>query len=699
MFKKLEGLIIGSLSRKRGSKFLFEAAIFLLIVLPVAIIALSSYVSTKQNLNDLTFSRREAIAELAATLLQERLDSIRNLGVSLATRVQFRNLIAQKKWDAAATILTTVPRDFPFIERLFLTDISGTLTADVPRLPGSVGKNFSLRDWYIGISKNWEPYLSEVYKRAAPPQYNVVAYAVPIKADNGSPIAILVLQIKLDTLLHWIKDLKVGESGFAYVTDAKGHIAAHPHFDPQGEIINYALVPAVQKALRGEEGVEILFNYIENEERISAYQPIPGYNWVVVATEPTSAAFALRNQSLNNILTFYGSMLAVAILLGWALLKLMNVILKYREQEKALLESVGDGLIAADPAFKILVINPAAKVMLGWASADLDTTVPLIEDEAGKIVPEDEQPFILALRTGRKVVTGLADQKVYYYVRKDGTKFPVAITATPVVLNDKTIGVIVVFRDITKEIELDLAKSEFISLASHQLKTPSSALKWNIELLTDGSQGPLNENQKLILSDMHDISVQMIEVVESLLNVSRLELGTFIAEPVPISYREVVKEVLLESKEKISARNLKVEERYPEALPLIPADPGLAKIICENVISNAVKYTPHNGTISIAIENQPESRSILITVKDSGYGIPEKQQSLIFTKMFRGDNVRDIEGTGFGLYFVKSIVEFAGGKIWFKSKEGAGTTFYISLPIVGMRKKEGTSKLSDVNKL
>jgi signal transduction histidine kinase len=255
---------------------------------------------------------------------------------------------------------------------------------------------------------------------------------------------------------------------------------------------------------------------------------------------------------------------------------------------------------------------------------------------------------------------------------------------------------VVVFRDVTREHEVERAKDEFISLASHQLKSPPTALSWNIELLLDGDAGPLTEGQREILQTMKTTTINMAQVINALLNVSRIELGTFIVNPKPVDFAVVAKEVVAELQKPIADKKLQLKQHYPDSLPTVPTDPGLAKVMIENLLSNAVKYTPEGGVITLGIDHHPDTQTLLIQVQDTGYGIPKAQQAKIFSKMFRADNIREkVDGTGFGLYLLKSIVEeVAKGKIWFESVEGQGTTFYVELPLSGMTAKEGTSKLA-----
>jgi len=189
----------------------------------------------------------------------------------------------------------------------------------------------------------------------------------------------------------------------------------------------------------------------------------------------------------------------------------------------------------------------------------------------------------------------------------------------------------------------------------------------------------------------------MVELVNALLNVSRLELGTFTIEPKPTNITEILQSLIKEMQEQIKKKNLKIIESYDLKVPKISVDSKLMRIVLQNLISNAVKYTPEKGKVEISLTTKEPS--VLIKVADTGYGIPKAQQSHIFEKLFRADNIRekDTEGTGLGLYLVKAIIDQSGGKVWFESIENKGSTFFVSIPLVGMKKKGGTKALEDVN--
>jgi two-component system sensor histidine kinase VicK len=164
--------------------------------------------------------------------------------------------------------------------------------------------------------------------------------------------------------------------------------------------------------------------------------------------------------------------------------------------------------------------------------------------------------------------------------------------------------------------------------------------------------------------------------------------------------------VVEEMEPQLLAKKQTYAQKIAVKLPKINVDYQLMRMVLQNLLSNAVKYTPDKGAIKVSLTAEKATSvvagvtlpvdSLLITVADNGYGIPEKQQDKIFTKLFRADNIltHDTTGTGFGLYIVKSICETSGGCIWFTSEENKGTTFYVSIPMSGMKKREGTRSLA-----
>jgi len=278
--------------------------------------------------------------------------------------------------------------------------------------------------------------------------------------------------------------------------------------------------------------------------------------------------------------------------------------------------------------------------------------------------------------------------------RKDGTTYLAELSIYPISEGEQTLFYVSVCQDISLRKEIDRAKTEFVSLASHQLRTPLSAIRWYSEMLLSKYVGELNDKQKQYVKEIYSGNLRMVDLVNALLNVSRLDLGTFAVDPEQINLVEICESVLSELTPQLMEKNQTVDRTFTTAPATYLADPKLIRIIFQNFLSNSVKYTQPGG--KIAVEIGVRASNLYIRVTDNGYGIPKGQQGKIFEKLFRADNVRqkDTEGTGLGMYIVKSIVETAGGQISFESEENQGTTFHVLLPLSGMQKKEGARGLS-----
>lgn len=356
-------------------------------------------------------------------------------------------------------------------------------------------------------------------------------------------------------------------------------------------------------------------------------------------------------------------------------------------KDEAMLSSIGDGILVIDKEGKIVLVNTQAEMLLATKSSDLIEKkwedVIQIQDEKEHIVPFERQPFSLALTTNQKHTSSCI------FTRKDSTKFPASVTTSPVVLSGAAIGVIMVFRDITREKEVDRMKTEFISLASHQLRTPLSAIRWFSEMLLDGDAGKLTSEQKEFVDNIAQSTERMIELVNSLLNISRIESGRIIVDPKPTDLGELVKQVLNDLTDKFQTKKQKIIVSIHKNLPLINLDQKLIRQVYMNLLTNAIKYTPPGGEISVFISQK--GPDVISQVSDNGYGVPKREQDKLFEKFFRAENIVKIEtdGTGLGLYLVKAIIESSQGKIWFKSEEGHGTTFWFSIPLSGMTAKTG----------
>lgn len=223
-------------------------------------------------------------------------------------------------------------------------------------------------------------------------------------------------------------------------------------------------------------------------------------------------------------------------------------------------------------------------------------------------------------------------------------------------------------------------KTEFVSIASHQLRTPLSAIRWTLNLITDGRiSNPTDMATYVAL--IKENNERMIRLVNDLLDVSRVEMGRMIFSPKQTNIYVLVEKIVKASGPFAQANNVTLLMEAPETLPNVLTDPEKISITIQNLVDNAIKYTKEKGEVKVLME--ADGKFVTVAIQDKGVGIPALQQKHIFKKFFRSDNVMKNQtvGTGLGLFIARSIVEGNKGKIWFESKEGEGTTFFFTLPI------------------
>lgn len=358
-----------------------------------------------------------------------------------------------------------------------------------------------------------------------------------------------------------------------------------------------------------------------------------------------------------------------------------------KAKDEAIIDSIGEGLMAIDKKKKIILINRQMPQLLETSDKKIlrkdYARLVKLTNEKGLLVPEKNDPVRIALEHGQK-------NTLTCLLQKDQSSLPVALTASPVVQGRSIIGVIVIFRDMTEEKEIEKAKSEFVSLAAHQLRTPLATINWYCERLLEEKTDNLTHWQKQYLGDISQVTEKMVSLVNNFLNVSRIEMGTFLVQPKPTDLKELANDVLKELQPQIQEKKIKLETAFDNPIKKFSADPKLLRVVFQNLLTNAIKYTPPAGKVSFRIYLDKEE--VVCEISDSGYGIPFHQQDKIFTKLFRADNVKgmEVDGNGLGLYITKSIIDHSNGKIYFSSQEGKGTTFFIRFPSAGMRNQENS---------
>ncbi len=368
-----------------------------------------------------------------------------------------------------------------------------------------------------------------------------------------------------------------------------------------------------------------------------------------------------------------------------------------------ILNSVGDGLVATDEKGIVDFVNSRALELLKTTRDDLlgqpFTAVIFEKDKNGELIPHKDRLLTKVLESGEQASHSYISNDGTYLVRSDDSSFPAGISINPVKVIGQTRGAIMLFHDTTLEEQIDKAKSEFVSLASHQLRTPLNVVSWYVEKLLSRKKGDLNESQVDYLQEIATNNRRMIGLVGDILNVSRVELGRIKIKHEVVDLNPLIESLVKEVRPLIEQKQLhfNLQNSLPTDQKLMSSDISMVTVIIQNLLSNAVKYTPAEGSITMGIQTVKAGQElyskakltaandgVAISVSDSGVGIPAAQQDKIFSKLFRADNVQtmDVSGTGLGLYVTQNFALALGGSVWFESAEGKGTTFYAYLPNV-----------------
>ncbi len=353
-------------------------------------------------------------------------------------------------------------------------------------------------------------------------------------------------------------------------------------------------------------------------------------------------------------------------------LRLQDV--RIREQQVRLgtiVRTLHDGLIFLDAQMRVVFLNPRAEELLRTDKRNIIGT-PLhleryVKDTHGKEAVREvmTRPY----HPKRIVFSGVVESTI-------------EVTHTVIGKEGAETGHLIVLHDVTREELMNHMKTEFISIAAHQLRTPISGIKWTMESVLSGDMGPLTQDQKTYLSRADEANERMIRLVNDLLNVARIEEGRFGYEMKLTSFEKFLEEIVHTTRLKADARHIDLAlQLSAQPLPPFLFDPERLRLAYENIIDNAISYTPAGGKVTVRVNT--DGYHVRVTITDTGIGIPPHQLPRLFTKFFRADNALKVktDGTGLGLYLARNIIEAHHGTIHVESKLGEGTVFTTVLPM------------------
>lgn len=346
-----------------------------------------------------------------------------------------------------------------------------------------------------------------------------------------------------------------------------------------------------------------------------------------------------------------------------------------------MLKSLGEGVFATDESERIIFMNERAEYISGKTLKDVENNT---SSEIFTFLKKQEG----VSRVIRMAKTALDRKSTFIF--PDGTflsrsnkDIPVSGACSPI-RNEKQeiIGTVTIFQDITKKHELDQMKDTFLSVAAHQLRTPLGSMRWSIELLLEGDLGKLSKNTMEVLREIYSNSERMLLLVDDLLDIARMKESKGREKKKTTDVGIILEEVVKAMRSEAKRRGIKIILKKPRAsVSKVMISPKHFYQAIENLLSNALKYNKEEGSVTLTLRE--DSNKICISVADTGIGIPQSEQSSIFSKFFRAKNavLKETEGSGLGLSVVKSYLEESDATIRFESIEGAGTTFFIEIPI------------------
>lgn len=350
-------------------------------------------------------------------------------------------------------------------------------------------------------------------------------------------------------------------------------------------------------------------------------------------------------------------------------------------RSRAILEAVADGVLVTDSQNRITLCNASAERILDLKAANV-LMQPL--DKYSSLFGKASQTWLQTIQKWSKDPSAYQGETFAERLELDNGGV-VAVTLAPVFFRNEFLATVSIFRDITKEVQVERMKSEFIANVSHELRTPMTSIKGYVEVMLMGVTGQLSQQQEHFLKIIKNNTERLNILVNDMLDVSRIESGRLTLNFQSVNLAGMAKDILTEYERRAidESHPMKFDLDAPADLPGVKADPARLRQIISSLVSNGYNYTPENGHLSIRLRLL--DGQVQIDVQDDGIGLNEIDQRRIFERFYRGDDplVLQTAGTGLGLAISKILVEMHGGRIWFTSsgKKGEGTKFSFTIPV------------------
>jgi PAS domain S-box-containing protein len=359
--------------------------------------------------------------------------------------------------------------------------------------------------------------------------------------------------------------------------------------------------------------------------------------------------------------------------------RLFDRVIEEQSKTKLVLQSIADGVYTVDCDLRILTFNPAAEQIMGWREAEVQGELcsKTFCNVGSDGQSHQTQLIQQALERGQPTSS---DSDAPAILNRDGREIFVSSSVAPISdRKGQVVGAVVAFRDVSAERELDRLKSDFVSMVSHELRSPLANLSAAIELMYSALHNQDVMQQALDIANTN--KQRLVRLVSDILNISQIEAGQMKAQREPVTVLPIIQRLVRTAQ--ASTNKHQILFRKPDSVPFVMADSNKLEIVLNNFLENAIRYSPDGGRILVKIVG-PVDDQLVISVIDEGIGISKEHAEKIFDRFYRvdGSDGRKVYGHGLGLYISKHLIELQNGRIWVQSKEGLGSCFSFSLPIV-----------------
>ncbi len=664
--------------RRFGGRIAYSPVIPAIIGTIIVLANIAWLLPARDSLRE-TISQSEAEAARSGGLAVENFLEDKVSSLHLATMLLSSDLSNPRN----KTVLSQIIKQNAFT-KIILADTGGREIIRIDTLhivlPSDLGSVLGMREFGEVLTTK-KPVFGDV--RISETLEPTMSVSVPVSFTEGNISGVLIAELNLKSIFNVISDITVGGRGLAYLVDGTGLLISHP--DPSLVLKNpkypaRTIVASTLQEKRIVSAPDDTYTYTdENGVRmLAAGNFIKQTGWALIVAEERGPALAqLRTIELLALL------IVIFVLAGVVLLQRLFARLESeRRHISSIVANLTDGLIEYDNTFTVKLLNRAAERMLAVEEKRVLGKEILTKDINTQGLRSLSQVMYPALAPTSRTVAKLSNGGTVNEIQiTQPVGRDLQIITAPIIdiITGNVRYFIKIIRDITREKIINRSKSEFISIAAHQMRTPLSGIKWSMKLVLDGDSGPIGDKQRQLLMRAYDANERMIRLVADLLDVARIDEGRFGYEFKKGNIAETVRLTVSTLQAEAEHKNIKLDFSA-DTVPEFAFDQSRITLVVQNLVENSIRYTLSGGFVRVTIKAGKHKVSVM--VEDSGVGIPRKELPRIFTKFFRAENIirMQTEGSGLGLFIVRNIVQQHGGEIYIVSTQDKGTKIWFTLP-------------------